>query len=72
MPADKNKEKTGGRRGQSNSHAQDTDLDPTIVGALSKQEKVFRELLEIQQKAFRACIPMFVETVNKRVDNVIF
>ena len=28
--------------------------------------------MEIQQKAFQACLQTFVETVNKRVDAVIF
>ena len=33
---------------------------------------MFRELLEIRQKAFKACLQTFVEAVNKRVDEVIF
>ena len=60
------------RRKLGEGEAQDTDLDQTIAGALSKQETVFRELLEIQQEAFQACLQTFVETVNKRVDNLIF
>ena len=72
MLADENKEKTWRRRGRNSSHAQDTDLDSIIADALSKQEKLSRELLEIQHKAFQACFQMFVETVNKRVDTVIF
>ena len=72
MPADENKGKTERRRVRSSSHAHDIDMDPTTADALSKQEKLSRELLEIQQKAFQACLQTFVETVNKRVDAVIF
>ncbi|KAI0230269.1 hypothetical protein LSAT2_019350, partial [Lamellibrachia satsuma] len=60
------------RRKPGEGEAQGTALDQTIAGALSKQETVFRELLEIQQEALQACLQTFVETLNKRVDNLIF
>ena len=52
--ADENKEKIGRRRGRRSSHAKDTNMDPTIADALSKLEKLFRELLAIHEKAFQA------------------
>ena len=56
---------------RSTSHNDDSDVDSIVSEALTKQQVSFEKMLDIQQKAFQACLQAFVEANNKRVDELV-
>ena len=55
---------------RSTSHHNDSDVD-AIVSDVAKQQVSFEKMLDVQQKAFEACLQSFVEANNKRVDEMV-
>ena len=56
---------------RSTSHHDDSDVDAIVSDALTKQQVSFEKMLDVQQKAFQACLQSFVDTNNKRVDEIV-
>ena len=56
---------------RSTSHHDDSDVDAIVSDALAKQQVPFEKMLDVQQKAFQACLQSFVEANNKRVDEMV-
>ena len=56
---------------RSTSHHDDLDVDAIVSDALAKQQVSFEKMLDVQQKAFQACLQSFVEANNKRVDEMV-
>ena len=50
---------------------QDPDIDAIVSSALARQEEVFVKQMAVQQTAFQACLQSFLETTNKRFDDVV-
>jgi len=42
-----------------------------VSDALTKQQVSFEKMLDVQQKAFQACLQSFMEANNKRVDELV-
>ena len=51
-----------------NSVTEDCVSQSTVQDMLANQEKMFKELLNMQDKSFRTCLQTFVDSVNKRMD----
>ena len=56
---------------RSTSHHDESDVDAIVSDALAKQQVSFEKMLDVQQKAFQACLQSFVEANNKRVDELV-
>ena len=52
-------------------HAADSNIEAAVNAALAKKEDMFEKLLQMQQSTFQACLQSFVETTNKRFDNLV-
>ena len=51
---------------RSTSHHEDSNVDAIVSDALAKQQVSFEKMLDVQQKAFEACLQSFVEANNAR------
>ena len=49
---------------QSTCHIEDSDVDGIVNDALAKQQVTFEKMLEVQHKAFQACLQPFVEATT--------
>ena len=51
--------------------ADDSQLT-NVNDALARQEAMFLEMLDVQQKTFQSCIQAFMDSTNKRFDKFVF